>query len=131
MLAMWVVPLPLAAALVLRTGLPRWGAAAVAGSVTFAFPAQALNALMPNPSLSDLPEACYALPFVLAATISYAAAAWAASRNPSWSSRAAAAAAICAFVVAALQGRAAVADCPPVDALMTSGSNSSTGTATR
>ncbi|WP_344584543.1 hypothetical protein [Nonomuraea roseoviolacea] len=103
----------------------------MAGSVTFAFPAQALNALMPNPSLSDLPEACYALPFVLAATISYAAAAWAASRNPSWSSRAAAAAAICAFVVAALQGRAAVADCPPVDALMTSGSNSSTGTATR
>ncbi|MBN6056540.1 hypothetical protein JYK22_31725, partial [Nonomuraea sp. RK-328] len=47
---------------------------------------------------------------VVAAAVSYAAAAWAVSRGPSWPARAAAGVAICAFVVAALQGRVAVAD---------------------
>ncbi|WP_146178755.1 hypothetical protein [Nonomuraea fuscirosea] len=110
MLAMWVVPVPLGAALAYRARLPHWGVAALAGPLTFAFLIQALNALMPNPSLFDLPEACYAFPFVLAAAISYAAAAWAASDRASWLSRAAAAVAICASVVAVLQGRVAVAD---------------------
>ncbi|NUW33908.1 hypothetical protein HTZ77_21090 [Nonomuraea sp. SMC257] len=110
MMAMWIVPLPLGALLASRAGLPRWGVAAVAGPSAFAFVARALNALVPHPSLTDVPMAAYGFPFVLAAAVSYAAAAWAASHGPSWPARTAAAVAICAFVVVALQGRGAVAD---------------------
>ncbi|MBG0831637.1 hypothetical protein HS041_28305 [Planomonospora sp. ID67723] len=110
LLLILLVPVPLGTMLAAGTRLPRWWASALAGPLAFAALVQTLNALIPSHSPPELPKVFYALPFVLAGVIGYAAVAWiAAGRGSRWP-RIAAAAALCVLVAVILQGRAAIAD---------------------
>ncbi|GIH78551.1 hypothetical protein Plo01_49800 [Planobispora longispora] len=107
---MLLVPVPLSAMLAAGLRPPRWWATALAGPLVFALLVQTLNALLPSHSPPELPKAFYALPFVLAGTVGYAAVAWIAAGRRTWRPRIAVAAALSVLVAVILQGRAAIAD---------------------